>query len=396
MRTSIIKTCEFVQAHFDCVPPQYTVIDGARSRWCHLLLVNSIVGILDFDSFNLAARRKFNQQQVLCECIKAELQDEGIEDDDKEYNYIEGEFDRNWVDMKSLKVFLEQNAPYKSKDKYLGILDILLNHKVIISLGSDITKAINSAMRKILAPSNRKPGRRQVIPLPIKSKRVQSLQLAQPVAPVFPPMPSPASSNKKKRGRTVSSKMKDSAEEIAISPVVKKARRKPYVLHRVTAPSKPAGRQKLLDKMLHKPVSPSVIINSQDVVEDEEEVSHGNEEAHNSHRRAYSFDGEAVFNEEHDEGDIDPNAQPWELLDPMPSRESSPNNFRGRSPVGTFAQPSGYMPLSLNMVTPETSKMMVPFPECVGPSAVLHMNPFPLDDGLDGNSFYQRSPPASF
>eukprot|EP00601_Ochromonadales_sp_CCMP2298_P002450 CAMPEP_0173187328 /NCGR_PEP_ID=MMETSP1141-20130122/10643_1 /TAXON_ID=483371 /ORGANISM="non described non described, Strain CCMP2298" /LENGTH=114 /DNA_ID=CAMNT_0014111143 /DNA_START=267 /DNA_END=608 /DNA_ORIENTATION=+ len=56
------------KAHFDCIPHEAAVIDGARNKWCPLLLLNAIIGVLDLDS-NVGTRRKFNQQKVLFECI---------------------------------------------------------------------------------------------------------------------------------------------------------------------------------------------------------------------------------------------------------------------------------------------------------------------------------------
>lgn len=151
------------QAHFDCVPPHFTVIDGARSKWCHLLLVNAIIGILDFESFNLAARRKFNQQQILADCLRAALEEQGIvEASDGSFGTISVTLDSSWQDMKSLRNFLERNAPYKSKEKYLGILDILLSHKVIRAHAFDIERSINAAIAKALSPSNRRAGRKVV------------------------------------------------------------------------------------------------------------------------------------------------------------------------------------------------------------------------------------------
>eukprot|EP00601_Ochromonadales_sp_CCMP2298_P004971 CAMPEP_0173191146 /NCGR_PEP_ID=MMETSP1141-20130122/12728_1 /TAXON_ID=483371 /ORGANISM="non described non described, Strain CCMP2298" /LENGTH=271 /DNA_ID=CAMNT_0014115313 /DNA_START=163 /DNA_END=975 /DNA_ORIENTATION=- len=142
------STCS-KKAHFDCVPPESTVIDGARSKWCHLLLVNAIVGILDFESFNLASRRKFNQQKVLCECI---LQEIDSLDPDADKSQVFAVVDSTWSDLSALRTFLDSNAPYKSKDKYFFIMNVLLSHQVLAELNFNLEEAVNVAVRKILEP----------------------------------------------------------------------------------------------------------------------------------------------------------------------------------------------------------------------------------------------------
>ncbi len=392
------------------MPPHFTVIDGARSKWCHLLLVNAIIGILDFESFNLAARRKFNQQQVLCECIKEELEYNGIRDVNNSFDTIEGVFGADWADMKSLRKFLEQNSPYKSKEKYLGILDILLSHKVILATGTDVTKSINCAMRKILAPGNRKSGRRQPAPI-VKSKRVLSQQLVLPTPPPPPPTTSTSSAALvRKRGRVQSVKYedKDSDDEV---PVVKKVKRKHpgrRVPVKLETPQKNMALPKLSSAPVHKAAKSTALSvyrkpshshshrhTSQQPDEDEED-DHDLDDDVGHRRRTYSFDGDAVFIDHEDGEEIDPNAQPWELLDPMPSRDSSPTNFRRLNgpPLGGSG---GYLSAgsALSLRTPEACKLLVPFPE-YAPSALLHLSPFPLED-LPGNPFYhQRASNAMF
>lgn len=402
----------FRQAHFDCVPPHFTVIDGARSKWCHLLLVNAIIGILDFESFNLAARRKFNQQQILCECIKEELEYNGVRDVINNCEAVEGVFGADWADMKSLRKFLEQNSPYKSKEKYLGILDILLSHKAILATGTDITKSINFAMRKILAPGNRKSGRRQPVPV-VKSKRVLSQQLVLPNPPP-PPPPTPTTSaaalgRKRARAQSVKYEDKESDDEV---PVVKKVKRKPHVRRvpvKLELPHKtyilpknssnPPGHRLPKSTALtvyHKSDQGHFHRSQHEEVDEEEQGSEDEYEVDGHRGRTFSFDGEAVFIDHEDGEEIDPNAQPWELLDPMPSRDTSPTNFRRLVGPPDCAHGACFQSGSaLSLRTPEACKLLVPFPE-YAPTALLHLSPFPLED-LPGNPFYhQRASNAMF
>ncbi|KAJ1432950.1 hypothetical protein B484DRAFT_429692 [Ochromonadaceae sp. CCMP2298] len=136
------------KAHFDGVPAEFAVIDGARSKWCHLLLVNAIIGILDCDSFNLSTRRKFNQQKVLCECI-LEIRSTTLVETDEEEVYVAVD-EGVWSTIPYLRDFLDSNAPYKSKDKYSFITNMLLAHKVLADLDFNLVEAVNAAVRKIL------------------------------------------------------------------------------------------------------------------------------------------------------------------------------------------------------------------------------------------------------
>jgi hypothetical protein len=322
--TIIIVFNDDRQAHFDCVPPKYTVIDGARSKWCLLLLLNGIVGILDFESFNLAARRKFNQQNVLYECIKAELEETGF-DESQQDGYvgdIRAVLDSCWQDMKSLRNFLEKNAPYKSKDKYLAILDLLLGHKVFLSRGSDVGKCINAAIVKILAPTNRKSNRRAAVApaVPVvRSKRV----LAAKTEPISKPTEDEEDMPVMKRPRRGSPKKPAvpvaCAEDSAHTPRThrRKAAVTPKAEHASvnTPPARPpraAFKRRVLSRQ-----EPPTSVPARACTPSEAAVSV--EESHGD-----NFDQHELFS---DPNGIDPNAQEWELLEPGPERNQSPRHY---------------------------------------------------------------------
>jgi hypothetical protein len=124
-------------------------------------LFNAIVGILDSTDFNLAARRKFNQQQILCECINAEVFEQYPDNyPPQQEAVIIVRVDAMWSDLSLLAEYLEANAPYKSKDKYKSILGILSNHTVLENLDYDMDRAINMAVAKITSSANPRGGRK--------------------------------------------------------------------------------------------------------------------------------------------------------------------------------------------------------------------------------------------
>jgi hypothetical protein len=312
------------QAHFDCVPPKYTVIDGARSKWCLLLLLNAIVGILDFESFNLAARRKFNQQNVLYECIKAEIEEKGIDESQVggSVGDIRAVLDSCWQDIESLRNFLEKNAPYKSKDKYLAILDLLLGHKVILSRGSDVGKCINAAIVKILAPVNRKSNRRAavspVVPV-VRSKRV----LAAKTEPISKPTEDEEDMPVTKRPRRGSPRkdavpvaaaddsaytLRTNRRNAAVTPKAEPARvpTPPARPRRATFKRRVLSRQEPPTSVPARACTPS-------------EAAVSVEESHGA-----NFDQHELFS---DPNGIDPYAQEWELLEPGPERNQSPRHY---------------------------------------------------------------------
>jgi hypothetical protein len=69
----VMVWCVPAKAHFDTLPSEYKVIDGARTRWCPLLLLDAILSLLLSHSNIFPTRRAFCQQQVLLHCILDEI-----------------------------------------------------------------------------------------------------------------------------------------------------------------------------------------------------------------------------------------------------------------------------------------------------------------------------------
>jgi hypothetical protein len=129
------------------------------------------VGVLDFSNLNLASRRKFNQQKVLCECILQEMQEmqemQEIYATGGEVGGADAGADvcipvcidkiqvcalvgGAWSDLHSLRAFLESHAPYKSKHKYCLIMNLLLSHTCLSDFHFNLQEAVPVAVRKIL------------------------------------------------------------------------------------------------------------------------------------------------------------------------------------------------------------------------------------------------------
>jgi hypothetical protein len=181
----LIFECVF-QAHFDCLPPDCKVVDGARFRWCPLLLLDAVLYLLSHNGFQFPTRRAFCQQKVLYECILAELEEsdnalfsdlfnkrytailkdaikavefqseDEEEDDDVEDSRFDDEekvrvrenvtlefalrfsdvFPRmefqqsnpNWASVSNLRAIALEDPPSKSKQKFITIVDFLSHH----------------------------------------------------------------------------------------------------------------------------------------------------------------------------------------------------------------------------------------------------------------------------
>eukprot|EP01033_Poteriospumella_lacustris_P010949 gene10951-7789_t len=63
------------QAHFDFLPPELRVVDGARDRWYPLLLLDAAWGLLWSNDFQFASKKAFNQRRVLYDSIAHVLRD---------------------------------------------------------------------------------------------------------------------------------------------------------------------------------------------------------------------------------------------------------------------------------------------------------------------------------
>jgi hypothetical protein len=147
------------QAHFDCVPPLLRVVDGAKTRWCHLLLIDGLISLIELREINNSSRRSFNQHQILLECIVEELELAGP----ALYNsYKAGQaasselvvavsgIEHPWNDVLQLRQQLLSDPTTKSKVKFLGITDSLLGHAVVQNAGSDFSALFLDAVKKAI------------------------------------------------------------------------------------------------------------------------------------------------------------------------------------------------------------------------------------------------------
>ena len=347
------------------------------------------MGILDFESFNLAARRKFNQQKILCDCIKEELEDNGIyeDKDDGTYGDIHVGVDNTWKDMKSLRTYLENNAPYKSKEKYHGILDILLSHKVIQSIGFDIVKTIDAAIAKMLSPANRKGLRRQpdTLPVTVRSKRVLAA-LAEPTPPSLPVSDSPTH-------LSLPPPLKRMRRNAAVKPVQNEG--KPMKPNKITRRKLPSPQRQTSTSTSHqyKPKFKQLDMSPSTELDQQEE----SEEA-----RKFTFDHKQVFD---DPDDTAAHTQLWELLETSPER-TSPKHYvhdgkvhyftveeqqlrRATSTAslhsphasgpGEAAVEATGSPVALRLLRPVECHML-PFPDCEDLRGAARAPPFPILD----------------
>jgi hypothetical protein len=147
------------QAHFDCVPPLLRVVDGAKTRWCHLLLIDGLISLIELREINNSSRRSFNQHQILLECIVEELELAGP----AFYNsYKAGQaasselvvavsgIEHPWNDVLQLRQLLLSDPTTKSKVKFLGITDSLLGHAVVQNAGADFNALFLDAVKKAI------------------------------------------------------------------------------------------------------------------------------------------------------------------------------------------------------------------------------------------------------
>lgn len=177
------------KAHFDCLPPEYKVIDGARTRWANLLLLDAMVYFVGFEDFNFFSRRTFNQQKELYDCIMSELLliDPTFHHELQEYkgdpsreslldvssllhlneNHLLStlpalsQFTHSprvalspledpWSDFPHLRHFLLQDQPSKSRLKFLAIIDLLCAHEHLGSCGFDLGRVVEVVLLKVL------------------------------------------------------------------------------------------------------------------------------------------------------------------------------------------------------------------------------------------------------
>lgn len=164
-----------LQAHFDSVPPRLRVVDGAKSRWGNLILLDAVICLLELREINEASRRSFNQQKVLIECIVAELE---RTDTDQYHQYLardenapveyeialEG-MSSHWSDAERLQLQILSDPTTKSREKFVSIVDCLFNHPTLANFQLNLPTILRHVMLRVLqqypvcaVPTTQEPG----------------------------------------------------------------------------------------------------------------------------------------------------------------------------------------------------------------------------------------------
>mmetsp|Transcript_4026 Transcript_4026/g.9058 ORF Transcript_4026/g.9058 Transcript_4026/m.9058 type:complete len:623 (-) Transcript_4026:247-2115(-) len=148
------------KAHFDCISnPKLRVVDGARMRWANMILMDAILYLLDFNEFNAASRRAFNQQQVLHGCIVSEMKRCNPRFGCVELSglvvpaeHIEIALHNQvfpWASTDRLKAHILSDPTSKSKGKFLSIAECLFNHCTFHRYGLSLENVIKALLLKI-------------------------------------------------------------------------------------------------------------------------------------------------------------------------------------------------------------------------------------------------------
>eukprot|EP01032_Pedospumella_encystans_P019186 gene19186-21822_t len=130
------------KAHFDCVPVNLRVVDGAKSRWCNLILIDAVIFLLELREFNEGSRRSFDQQQVLLECIVTDIK---LTSPLVYQSYINGDckglaelsievvgLESPWDTVDDLKRVLLSDPTSKSREKFVKIVESLFSHTAFL------------------------------------------------------------------------------------------------------------------------------------------------------------------------------------------------------------------------------------------------------------------------
>jgi hypothetical protein len=137
------------------------VVDGARSRWSNLLFLDAVFYLLEFNQFQSASRRAFNQQQVLYNCIRNELQRahpalyaahvnrDGKQNEEKIRVAIH-DLRSPWTSAVMLKKHLLSDPTAKSRTKFLSILEYLFGHEVVKRNGNDLRITFSKLVEKVV------------------------------------------------------------------------------------------------------------------------------------------------------------------------------------------------------------------------------------------------------
>lgn len=135
------------------------MVDGAKTRWCQLLLIDGLVSLHELREINTSSRRSFNQHQILLECIVEEVELSAPElhsayklghASAAEHRVILTTLDHPWGDVEKLQEALLSDPTTKSKTKFVGIVQSLLSHPALESCGSNFEALFRDVVNKVL------------------------------------------------------------------------------------------------------------------------------------------------------------------------------------------------------------------------------------------------------
>jgi hypothetical protein len=143
------------KAHFDTLPETLRTVDGAKGKWMLLVMMDAIVYLLENDQPIETARRYFHQQRVLSESIMAEIT---IADAEIKANFgpmlpVEvfiHSLEPPWDTIHSFQQLHTNSTPTKAKQKYLAVLDLLINHHTITSLQSNMLMILSQTVTRVI------------------------------------------------------------------------------------------------------------------------------------------------------------------------------------------------------------------------------------------------------
>eukprot|EP01038_Epipyxis_sp_PR26KG_P007234 gene7234-9865_t len=139
------------KAHFDMIPG---VIDGARSRWCRLILLDGLLFLLNKNKVKFGSKRSFNQAAVLHDCMLESMLSNNAsvsknELDDFDVNIKELQFP--WTSLANLKAHALLDTPSKSRSKFLKDIDLLTSHPIFQAFDFDFESIIKSVATDVLS-----------------------------------------------------------------------------------------------------------------------------------------------------------------------------------------------------------------------------------------------------
>jgi hypothetical protein len=168
------------QAHFDNLPDEFKVVDGAKGTWSQLILLDAMIYILENDSFNSSSRRAFNQHKVLCECVLDELEmihsmahfeimewklsfaskgnkyninSETVSQElVNKYSHLVGHsvLQYPWNSLDNLRTALIEGPASKAKNKFSTITEMLMNNDSLAHFGFDMDLIVQAVIHRVL------------------------------------------------------------------------------------------------------------------------------------------------------------------------------------------------------------------------------------------------------